>query len=170
MNKNNKKEKENLRNKNINYENINNVEVLDNVKNIDEMFLIKGLSKTKTRTIIGEIFLKEVIPISAEGIFNKILEKGETIDLSTIYRNIKIFEKKDIIRKSFILNGEYYYELFTKKHKHYIICENCNNVEVLKDICFISKYAKKIEDETDFQILDHDLTLYGRCVNCKEKD
>lgn len=120
---------------------------------------------TKNRQLILDIFKNNSEPLSADMIFNIINEA--LINLSTIYRTLDLFFSKGIIGKSNIGHTAYYY-INDDEHHHYMICLGCN--EKFELDCHMDKNVNKLADKEDFQITQHDFTVYGYCKKCKNKN
>ncbi len=116
---------------------------------------------THSRKLVLDIFQSESALLCAEDI-NKKLE-GEAIDLSTIYRTLDYFTAKGILAKSTIDKITYYY-LKDGDHHHYMICTDCLVRFPIE--CEIDKMLRKSIREHKFQVTNHDLTIYGYCLDC----
>lgn len=125
-----------------------------------------GIKNTRNRNIILDI-LKEGELLTAEEIFLKVKELEESINLSTIYRTLKTFVDGGIATKLVIAEREgSRYKLSNVNHIHYLICLSCD-IKVELENCPISGYDMLLENKTDFNIVDHNLELYGYCPKCK---
>lgn len=106
--------------------------------------------------------------ITAEEILLKAREKHTGTDFSTVYRNLEMFEKMDIIHKTNIEGGAAVYELICDpSHHHHIICKECGKTEIISG-CPIERLLESIEGK-DFTLTDHKLELYGYCSKCSGK-
>lgn len=136
---------------------------LSSTKLLDE----KGLLKTNQRKEILNIMSSEDKPLSAKHIYNKLKDRNPHLKLSTIYRNLNIFAEKDIVRKLNIRNdsNENLFELIIKDHHHHLVCMKCGEIKDIK--CLLDDYLKEIEDNNNYLIKDHRLTVYGLCEDCR---
>lgn len=124
-----------------------------------------GLKNTKTRTKIIEILSKEA-PLSAEQLEEKL--KSEGIKLSSIYRNLALFEENNILIRSISMDGISYFQLNDRNHKHQLICENCGKVFIIKD-CPLDEIENMLEKSTGFKIRTHSFEFLGICKKCQSK-
>lgn len=132
----------------------------------EEILKKHRIKNTKNRNIILDI-LKEEDSLTAEEIFLEFKRLEESTNLSTIYRNLKIFVEKGIATKIVIAENERIkYKLNNVNHIHYLICLLCDEKIELEN-CPISGYDIFLEDKTDFDIIDHNLEIYGHCPKCK---
>lgn len=128
----------------------------------------KELRITKKRKLILEKIIENEGPISAEKILDMVKEDKIKLDLSTIYRNLNLMEKKNLLLKNTNTDGISYYQLNNHDHKHFITCISCNKKFII-DNCPINNIEKDLEDETGFVIKGHSFEFTGICPNCQEK-
>ncbi len=121
-----------------------------------------GLKATPGRVAILAIFLSERIPQNAE-YFAKHVKDA---DLATIYRTLRAFQKKNIIKQVDVRQESTYYEL-TDRHHHHIICKGCGFVEDVPQ-CNVDTLAKKLSrtSKSFMSIDDHTLEFFGLCMTC----
>ena len=92
----------------------------------------------------------------------------------TIYRTIQILLELKIIDRIYLDDGYVRYELGhvyedeDSHHHHHLICVKCGRVMSFQGD-LLEEFEKRIEKETGFQIQDHEVKLYGYCVNCLKK-
>lgn len=127
-----------------------------------------GLKKTKQRQCVLSVLENAEVPLSAVDIYNKIESSGSSVWLSTIYRILDLFVKKDLVIKNTVLDNEMsVYELNKYQHKHYAICLGCKKVIPMKN-CPMDMFVPNLEDK-EFKIMGHKIELYGYCKDCKDK-
>ncbi len=103
--------------------------------------------------------------ISVETILDKSKELYDKTNMSTIYRNLEILEKLNLIYKVVSENGCTLYKLIcSNEHHHHIICKDCGKTEVI-EFCPIST-LKKLSKDKNFNLTDHKIELYGYCNDC----
>lgn len=126
-----------------------------------------GLKNTKPRLTVLNIIKQTKEPLTAEEIYLRIQKIDKSINLSTVYRILEIFIKKQIIIKPFIKDDNKASFIFNyHEHKHYLICSKCHKtVEI--NLCPFNTFQKSVESKTNFTITNHKLELFGICPNCK---
>ena len=125
------------------------------------------LKITDIRLIILEELTNLNKSITAEDLF-KLVNKKKKVNLSTIYRNLKVLADKNLIVKVTELNNEIYFQFNTKKHTHHLICVECNEVLPLDD-CPLHELENSLKAQTGYDIISHSLEFRGLCPKCKEK-
>ena len=128
----------------------------------------KGLKYTRQREIIFEIILDAKEHLSAEDIYNKVLQKypNEKMGIATVYRALSFLEDvKLILSISFGKDGKKYEANFKEHHDH-LICVRCGKIVefVSKDI---EKAQERVAKENNFKLLEHTMYLYGICDECR---
>src|SRR3989344_3323191 len=93
-----------------------------------ELLKEKGYSLTRPRREILNAL--STSPLSVQEIEKKLRGKESKIDLVTIYRNLEIFIKLELVRKIQFEEKKARYELIAESgHHHHVVCQNCGAVE-----------------------------------------
>ncbi len=121
-----------------------------------------GVRITNPRKQILGALLKDVKPLSAEGLFQQLKAKG--LDLVTVYRNLQLLEEKGLLQKFEFADGIKRFE-FRKHHHHYIECKNCGDVQSFEGCDFEGSILKILEFK-GFKLIEHQLSVLGICPAC----
>ncbi len=136
---------------------------------IQEELKKNGMKSTRHRVAILAILINKDQPVSAEKIFFEMQQMAIAINLSTVYRNLDALAEKGLVTKlSLAGDNRAVYEYKQTGHRHYLICLGCREILALEH-CPIKGYADQIENETDYEIVGHQLDLYGYCKKCRKK-
>lgn len=130
-----------------------------------------GLKVTLPRTKILEILESaDVRHMSAEDVYKRLLESGEEIGLATVYRVLTQFEGAGLVERHHFEGGSSVFELDSGQHHDHIVCMQCGAVEEFVDPT-IETRQQEIASAHGFEIGEHSLTLYGRCIkpNCPNR-
>lgn len=126
------------------------------------------MKNTQRRTaILAEVSASQG-PVSAEEIFQRLQNRFPTLALSTVYRNLERFAADGLVEKETSPDGVFRYS-GKDGHGHYLVCTQCHSRVRLHE-CPLSAMEEKLEEETGFSIDRHQLTLYGKCPACKERE
>lgn len=124
-----------------------------------------GLKVTAPRVKILELLENsEQRHVSAEDVYKMLLAANEDIGLATVYRVLTQFEEAGLVEKHHFEDGYSVYELNKGKHHDHIVCVTCGRVKEFVDET-IEARQQKIADEMGFQISEHELVIYGKCVD-----
>jgi Fur family transcriptional regulator, ferric uptake regulator len=117
---------------------------------------------TKQRKAILDCLTMAKRPLSVEEILSEVSQHVPSLNLSTLYRNLKnLIQDKEV--QSHDLPGSCTrYEIATSTHSHHFLCQMCNrlfNVDLCpKDIVSMVP--------ADFVMHGHYITLTGVCRDC----
>ena len=118
---------------------------------------------TKQRTAILRCLSEIQRPLSVEEILAYTTKEIPSINLSTIYRNLKMLIQENEIALIDLPGGKSCYEIIKKEHHHYFLCDACSK------IFSITGCPKGLLDliPKGFQLLGHSITLNGFCLECQ---
>jgi Fur family ferric uptake transcriptional regulator len=123
-----------------------------------------GLKVTGPRQTILALFQNaQQRHMSAEDVYKLLLADHANIGLATVYRVLTQFEQAGILSRSNFENGKAVFELNEGHHHDHIVCMDCGRVEEFFD-AEIEARQKKIAKAQGFDIEDHALSLYARCI------
>lgn len=132
----------------------------------EKNFWPKGVKRTRQRESVLSVLESADKPLSATEICAKIQTDGEAAWMSTVYRVLELFEKKGMVIKTNMMSNEMaVYELNRFQHKHYAVCVNCHKVIAMEN-CPMEHFIPQIE-EKDFQVMGHNLEIFGLCKDCR---
>jgi Fur family ferric uptake transcriptional regulator len=119
--------------------------------------------KTTQKNAIREVFQEDDRPLGIEEILSAGRQKIESLDQSTVYRNLKLLvEQGWLLKISHPALGTLY-ERSGKGHHHHFHCRFCNKVFELPG-CAISE--EKLTPP-GFVTEGHEVFLFGACASCK---
>ncbi len=131
----------------------------------------RGYRSTPQRQKVLSIFmsLPQGEHLSAEDIHKTLEEDGERISLSTVYRTIHLMVYMGLLRELELAEGHKHYELNRPlRDHHHIVCVHCNEtLEFAEDS--IAAIGERTAKASGYHVLDCQLTLYGICISCTEK-
>lgn len=108
-------------------------------------------------------------PLAADQIFMRVRQQCQ-VNLSTVYRNINILLQMGLIRKVFTAEGHAdQYEVVRRTCEHSVECVQCGATVVFSG-CLFNQMIHTIEAQTDFQVNQHRLEIYGTCPKCQKKN
>lgn len=129
---------------------------------VKELLQHKNIKSTKQREQVLNVLSESSVPLSLD----EIESKCEGVDFSSIYRAVRLFIEKGIVKEHYFGGRKAKYNLIVdKKHNHFIKCVECDKIEELKNICIIDEVNRK----TSFKIMDHYMEFTGLCPDCSKK-
>ena len=122
---------------------------------------------TKQRKAITKALTSQENFRSAQEIHALLTANGETIGLSTVYRNLtEMFEARDV---DMIIgtDGESQYRLCSNDHHHHLTCTQCGlAIEITGEA--LEVWAKQVGIDNGFTEIAHTLEITGMCRDCKK--
>lgn len=139
-----------------------------NVSRYRDILASKGIKETKQRLAVLVELCNSDVPLTADELYLKACSNGGSkMSLSTVYRILDMFVKKEIITKTGLLEGgKALYEIVSGMHRHNLICIKCHRMMPF-DGCPIELLEKSLENSTGFSISGHKMEIYGVCPECK---
>jgi Fe2+ or Zn2+ uptake regulation protein len=127
----------------------------------------KGYKITKQRKVIIEVLINCNKPISIEEWLLLAKRNNPNINQSTIYRNIDVLEDASLLNKIRPKDDKIIYSLnLEHDHSHFLICKKCGKAEPIE--CCINEEMIKIMKDKQFNLIEHNLELYGYCNKCNK--
>ena len=104
--------------------------------------------------------------MSAEDVYKAFVERGDDIGIATVYRVLTQFESSGIVNRHRFDNDSSVFELCAGPHHDHLICVKCSKVvEFVDDV--VERRQQDLAKENGFEITDHNLTIYGLCLDCQ---
>jgi Fur family transcriptional regulator, ferric uptake regulator len=132
---------------------------------LKEKLSAKGWRLTAQREKIFLIFqnMPKGNHASAEKVRDSLLQRGEKIGLSTVYRNLKLMTRMGILRELELAQGHKKYELNTDSiTHHHIVCIQCNQTIEFENSLILKQSLKQVE-EAGLKLIDCQLILHTIC-------
>jgi Fur family ferric uptake transcriptional regulator len=108
--------------------------------------------------------------LSAEEIRQQLIQQGETISFSTIYRTLHIMIEMGLLQEVGPVEGRKYYELsnpFSNQH-HHLVCVQCGAIQEFDDSQVIVAAQKETKTH-GFLLSTCQFTVFGTCPNCQKE-
>lgn len=137
-----------------------------------ELLREKGLKVTKQRLkVLEAIAASPREHLTAEEIYELVKVDCPEIGLATVYRTIQLLNELHLIDRINFDDGFVRYEMGSAqdaeiRHRHHhLICMKCGRVISFRDD-LLEGLEKKIAADTGFYVVNHEVKLYGYCVEC----
>jgi len=119
-----------------------------------------GLKVTMPRVKILELLEQaDSGHMSAEEIYQKLLEEGEQTGLATVYRVLTQFEQADLVLRHNFEGGKAVFEINRGDHHDHMVCTDTGRVIEFHNE-EIEELQRKIAEDHDFELVGHSLVLY----------
>lgn len=141
-------------------------------------FRQKGYRITKPRQVILSVLQKtSEHHLSAEAIYSSLHKTHPGIGLTTVYRNLDLLVKMNMVKRCDFGEGRATFELAQKHegegHHHHLVCLECRQIVdfehgLIEEEKFMEKAVKGLSELYKFRITDHVLQFQGICRNCQK--
>ena len=134
----------------------------------------KGLKITKQRMVVLKALAScEDKHLTAEEIYEIVKADFPEIGLATVYRTIQLLVELDLVESIQLGDGYVRYEIgkFQGEETHYhhhLICLECGKIISFRDD-LLDELEARIMESASFQVINHEVKLYGYCKECLEK-
>ncbi|MGB3698860.1 MAG: Fur family transcriptional regulator, partial [Gordonia sp. (in: high G+C Gram-positive bacteria)] len=86
---------------------------------------VTGQRATKQRAAIADLLADTDDFLSAQQLHDRLRERGESIGLTTVYRNLQALTEADQIDAIWDGSGETRYRHCSTGHHHHLVCREC---------------------------------------------
>lgn len=134
----------------------------------------KGLKITKQRMVVLKALAScEDKHLTAEEIYEIVKADFPEIGLATVYRTIQLLVELDLVESIQLGDGYVRYEIGKFQgeeahHHHHLICIECGKIISFRDD-LLDELEARIMESASFQVINHEVKLYGYCKECLER-
>jgi len=127
-----------------------------------------GYRLSAPRSAVVETLATLGCSVTAKEIADRLRERGEDVGVASIYRTLELLDRLRLARRVDAAEGVARYEPIdpSGEHHHHIVCERCGEVTAFEDRELehaIEQLSRRVEHAIDA----HDVTLRGRCPECR---
>lgn len=127
---------------------------------------VTGVRSTRQRSAIAELLSGSEEFRSAQDLHDQLKASGQSIGLTTVYRNLQALAdagQVDVLRTD---SGESVYRHCSSgDHHHHLVCRECGTtVEVQADL--VEQWATEVAAQHGFADISHTVEVFGRCGAC----
>lgn len=128
----------------------------------------RGEKITPARKAILEVLGNTSQLLSVAEIYEKLRSQKVKVNYSTVYRNLDVLHKNQVVEKIAFPEGAKYQLTMTGQHTHHLICKSCHQTQILP-YCPFQELETLIRTNTNFLPLEHKFEIYGYCADCRKK-
>ncbi len=125
-------------------------------------------SWTRVRSAVLTVLTTYRAPLRAQEIHRAL--KAPRVNLSSVYRTLRLFEALRIVCRVELGEGAARYELADnyRDHHHHLVCDGCGRIEDVAT-CPVEEVGltQQIRRRTGFAVRSHVFELFGLCRDCR---
>ena len=130
--------------------------------------MVETLRNTRQRRAVSSILDDLDDFASAQEIHDALKRRGESIGLSTVYRNLQALSDAaeiDALRDD---DGEVRYRQCSAGHHHHLVCRDCGRTVEVEGPT-VERWATKQAEAHGFTAVAHTLEIFGTCADCDHR-
>lgn len=126
-----------------------------------------GQRHTQQRDAILDVIRGSAGPLTVQEILKSAKRGAKGLGIATVYRTVKLLLDSHLIHPVTLSDGQTRYEAANLGHHHHFHCRSCRRVFDM-DFCGVQLPNKALPK--GFKIDDHELTLFGTCPDCSQRN
>ena len=111
------------------------------------------LRPTKARTRIGMMLLESPKHLSADQIFDKLIEHGHCISKATVYNTLNVFAKHGVVNEVAVDPTRMYYDSTTSPHHHFYNIDTGQLIDIPRENLSVENIPR-LPDNTEIEDLE----------------
>ncbi len=129
-----------------------------------------GYKITPQRQEIINVLVQENRHITVEDIHSKISRRYANLSMDTVYRNVGVLERLNVLSRADFGDGKGRYKLVDReRHRHHLICLKCG-CSLEMDFCPLDHIDRREISDKNFHIIRHNFEIYGYCAACRGRE
>lgn len=125
----------------------------------------------KRNTVQKQLVLQAVQELkshpTADEVYRQVVLSHPSISKATVYRNLNSLAEDGVVGRVAMPNAADRFDFVPQRHYH-IKCVNCGRVTDASG-SYHAELDTQAQQDTDFQILRHDLVFEGLCPECQKR-
>ncbi len=129
----------------------------------------RGMRRTKSLDLLIAQLIRSQKPITIAELA-QLPALANQCDPATIYRLLMKLEEHGMVRRLGLHErSTYFIPVLTDHHHDYLICTGCGSIQEVAMACPVSTLERKLEKQTGFRHIYHELEFFGICINCHDE-
>lgn len=126
---------------------------------------VTGQRTTRQRSAIADLLTANDDFLSAQQLHDLLVSRGESIGLTTVYRNLQALVEAGQVDAIWDGSGETRYRHCSDDHHHHLVCRTCGTtVEVQAEP--VEQWAVSVAKTHGFHDISHTVEIFGVCSPC----
>jgi len=124
---------------------------------------------TAQRALLLELLRRSGGHVDADELYRRAKKKNSRISLSTVYRNLQLFKKLELVDERHFDEEHHHYEVKSGEEHQHLLCIRCGKV-VEFDYPASRKFKENVGQKYGFHITGVEIHMTGLCSGCREKE
>jgi Fur family ferric uptake transcriptional regulator len=127
----------------------------------------RRLRVTNQRALILEIIRQGRGHLDADEIYRRVLKRQPRINLSTVYRTLRLFKELGLVEEVHFDDEHHHYETKPTSEHHHLVCLGCGRIVEYR--YSLTRYVKmNVPAAKDFEIVGTEIRIKGYCSECRK--
>ncbi len=125
--------------------------------------------KTRPRRLIEERLIQlaeTATDFTIDDLWQELRQADPHLGRATVFRAIEKLVALKLLDRVEFADGTHHYRVCGGNHHHHLTCSQCHRVVDIS-LCLPKDALAALEEQTQFSIEGHSLTLFGRCPDCR---
>ncbi len=123
---------------------------------------------TGQRALLLDLIRHNYGHLDADELYRKARQKSQRLSLSTVYRNLQLFKKLELIDEHHFAEEHHHYEVKSSSEHQHLLCLNCGKIVEI-DLPLSHQFRDEIGKQHDFEITEFEVHMTGLCSDCRHK-
>ncbi len=122
---------------------------------------------TNQMALIIEIIRQGRGHLDAGEMCRRVQKRQPRINLSTVYRTLRLFKELGLVEEVHFDDEHHYYEIKPTSEHHHLVCLGCGKVVEFQ--YSLTRYVKRnVPEAKDFEIVYTEIRMTGYCSECRQ--
>ncbi len=127
----------------------------------------RRLRITNQRALILDIIRQGRGHLDADEIYRRVQKRQPRINLSTVYRTLRLFKELGLVEEVHFDDEHHYYEIKPTSEHHHLVCLGCGKVVEFR--YSLTRYVKRnVPEAKNFEIVYTEIRMTGYCSECRQ--
>lgn len=127
-----------------------------------------GRRTTKQRRAVAAVVDDLEVFSSSQSIFDILRSQGESVGLSTVYRNLQALAEAGSVDSLRSDDGEMLYRKCGTQHHHHLVCRECGRAVEISGAA-VERWTSREAAEHGFTEVSHSIEVFGLCPACADQ-
>jgi Fur family ferric uptake transcriptional regulator len=124
---------------------------------------------TAQRTLLLGLLSRSSRHVDADELYRWAKKRNSRISLSTVYRNLQLFKKLELVDERHFDEEHHHYEVKSGEEHQHLLCIRCGKV-VEFDYPASRKFKENVGKKYDFDITGIEIDVTGLCSKCRDNE
>ncbi len=132
----------------------------DNIKNLEQLCIERGMKMTEQRRIIARVLSDADDHPDVEDVYQRSVQLDPKISIATVYRTVRLFEEAGLLDRHDFGDGRSRYEQASDDHHDHLVDVQSGDIIEFHDE-EVEELQRQIAARLGYSLIGHRMELYG---------